>query len=292
MRLACKQFKKDDFNNANALENLCLVNNKLRVITNSVFSKATNLKDLMLNLNELTTIEDFAFSGLNKLSEIRLMKNKLTIMKRNTFAGAPDLSSIYLDDNEIETIEEVAFDIPKLEKLFLVRNKIRSLADNVFAGAPILQLVSMSENGLTHIGQLFHKCKHLEDLYLEDNQITDIDLRSLARCNIKVLVLRKSGFHFDENFTMRTPYEYVNSITYLDLTDNKLNNSDVLMQLNDMGFNNNLHTLNLRNNSFTVIDDLSMLKQNFRNIEFLVLRGNLFEKAVKTSEIPGVTIIW
>lgn len=289
-----KTIQEYDFKSSDALTILNLSKNELQVIPKGVFSKATKLAIIELQLNGLTTIEDYAFIGLNSLAKLRLENNSLTILKERTFAGAPNLDDINLQNNQIQSIEDGAFDLPKLKNLQLSHNSIRVLSDNVFVGAPNLGLIELKENGLSHIGQSFYGCERLTWLDLGNNQINDIDLQSFAKLpKLNYLWLKNSGFRFKENVTL-APDTAKSQLFRLDLSENGLNNSDVLLRLESSGYAD-LKVLSLENNNFTVIDELIELKQKFQYLYSLSLSGNFFdynwiENAVQTLNVQGVTV--
>lgn len=287
-----KTIQEDDFKNSEALTILNLSKNRLQVVPKGVFSKATKLAIIELQLNGFSTIEDYAFIGLNSLAKLRLENNSLTILKESSFAGSPNLDDINLQNNQIETIEDGAFDLPKLKNLQLSHNLIRVLSDNVFVGAPNLGLIELEANGLSHIGQSFYGCERLTWLQLKNNQINDIDLQSFAKLpKLNYLWLKNSGFRFKENVT---PHTAKSQLFRLDLSENGLNNSDVLLRLESSGYAD-LKVLSLENNNFTVIDELIGVKQKFQYLYSLSLSGNFFdynwiENAVQTLKMQGVTV--
>lgn len=267
-----KSIRKEDFSNANVLKKLELQDNKLEIIPREVFSEAVNLEKIDLRYNQITSIEDYAFIGLSDLEYIWLQHNNLTSLKRNTFAGAEDLETIGLNNNQISSIEDGTFVLPDLKSLYLWENSIHSLSDDLFVGAPKLSHLSLSQNGLTHIGQSLYKLNKLKTLLLDDNKVEDMDFASFAKMpKLKTLSLKNTGFSFEK--LPDTPASLISSVTYLDISNNGLSNSDILNRLERLGLVN-LKRLNLDGNLFTDIEGIEKIKQRFPQLVQLGLSDN------------------
>lgn len=176
--------------------------------------------------------------GLELLS---LQNNSISVLKENTFAGAPNLYGLFLTNNKIEVIENDALDLPFLLQLFLANNMLRTLADNTFLGTPYVIHLFLEGNFLSQIGQSLYHLQNLDILRLGDNPIEDIYLLAFARMPaLRQLQLKATGFHFREN-VLSTPANVNSSVGLLDLSRNNLTNSDVLKQLEKIGFGNLSH---------------------------------------------------
>lgn len=249
---------------------LDLSSNQLKMIPGNVFTEATRLEEIVLSQNQINIVEDHAFNGLSNLQYIYLNDNLLTILSPNTFAGAENLLGLSLENNKIETIEEGALNLAKLKSIFLSNNRIRRLSDNIFAGAPNLFGITISANQLETIGQSLYHLRRLNALILDQNRIEDIDLNALARLpELLQISLRESGFKFGKSIE-RAPTRS-SKVTFLDISKNKLSDSDVLQRLDVF---THLEELKMEENNFSAIDGIDRAKGAFPSLARLDLSGN------------------
>lgn len=285
-----ESIKKDDFNNSNNLIELNLRSNALETLPRDVFEYTRTLKVIDLSKNHLRTIDDFSFNEMNNLETLRINENALTTLKRNTFSGAGNLINIELSSNWIESIEDGALQLPKLEQIDLTTNRLRSLNDNVFTGAPLLRTISVALNNLTHIGRSFYDLTNIRKISLNNNMIADLDLIAFAKiAALKQLSLGSSGFRL-RNLGQ---WPAINSsITHLDVSANKLRESDIISRLQPLA---NLVELDLKENEFGTINGIDEIKEKFRNLKVLRLsKGRLscanYESIVRKLRSQNVTV--
>ncbi|XP_062582659.1 opticin-like [Saccostrea cucullata] len=73
---------------------LYLSRNKITTIKESDFNSLTNLKKLDLNHNSITSIDDNAFSNLTKLEKLFLDGNSINTIKNTAFIGLSNLKEL------------------------------------------------------------------------------------------------------------------------------------------------------------------------------------------------------
>jgi len=288
--IGLESIKKDDFINSNNLLELNLRSNALEILASDVFVFMRTLKVIDLSRNKLQTIEDSTFNGMSNLETLRINENALTMLKKNTFIGAVNLTNLELSSNRIESIEVGALDLPKLEQIDLTANRLRSLSDNVFTGAPLLRTISVAFNNLTHIGRTFYDLINIRKISLNNNMVADLDLIAFAKiAALKELSLGASGFRLSN--LGRWP-AIDSSITHLDLSANKLRESDVISRLQPL---DNLVELDLDENEFETISGIDEIKQKFKNLKVIRLsKGRLscanYVAVVKKLRDQNVTV--
>jgi Leucine-rich repeat (LRR) protein len=89
------------------------------------------------------TIDDFCFNSFifNDLKEIYLNKNNLTKINENTFKGLLNLELLDLSQNSIEFIHPNAFNhLNHLKRLYLNKNAFKSISKHVFTGLRLQEL--------------------------------------------------------------------------------------------------------------------------------------------------------
>ncbi|XP_036431212.1 toll-like receptor 13 [Colossoma macropomum] len=78
-------------------------------ITRRCFFCLRSLSTLVLPMNDISVIEDFAFEGLEKLQILNLQHNNISEIKTFTFSGLDHLESLMLDYNVLKHIEASSF---------------------------------------------------------------------------------------------------------------------------------------------------------------------------------------
>lgn len=123
--------------------------NKVRSIEPGFFKSNHNIRSLLLNNNQLTSLKNDAFTGLLQLKHLYLYKNRIKYIDPNIFHGLLKLEHLYLHNNEIEEFDATTFsNLPKLERLFLYNNKIKHIPYGSFANLPVLARLRLDSNAL------------------------------------------------------------------------------------------------------------------------------------------------
>lgn len=263
-----RSIQKDDFVDVKYITRLFLFHNELRTVPSNTFQYTSNLEVLDLSNNDITTVEDFAFNGLNNLQRISLMNNSLVNLTRNIFAGVENLKWLDLARNQIEFMDDEAFNLPKLEYLFLSRNRIQRISNNLFLSTPNLIRIQLEQNALTRIGRAFRSLQNVSRISLDDNHIKDFNLEEFL--GLEELSLRNTSLPLVVPFRS---HRAASPLTYLDVSDNGWSAPDIFSRLQ---FFTNLETLDLADNNFREINDISDPKKYFPKLQRLELNGNNF----------------
>lgn len=117
---------------------------------------------------------------------------------------------------------------------------------------------------LQHVGQSFLNLHHLHKLSLRDNPNAGINWTQLPNAQ-----------HLDLNNTSMVVPESVPfiNITHLELSNNHVNASDILLRLKSL---NQLKFLSLSYNNFEQLDDWMRLLELFPHLKGFHLEGNSF----------------
>ncbi|XP_056451037.1 relaxin receptor 2a isoform X3 [Gadus chalcogrammus] len=163
---------------------LSLRSNKIRLLSDYVFSEYSSLERLYLQNNSLHTISKHAFSGLHTLK--RLLARLLGFEMRRG-------GRRYLSENVISSLSPGVFrDLHQLHWLLLDHNPLRSVSQDTFTGLQSLMYLSMVD---TSLQQMPHTsfCQHmpaLDWLDLVGNQIQVLNYSILKTCSkLEVLLL-------------------------------------------------------------------------------------------------------
>lgn len=97
----------------------------LSVVRNFYFKNMRNLQYLVLNFNQIESIESDAFIDLIRLKSLWLHDNKIQTLDKNCFSSMVNVEAIYLDSNKIKFLDPETFKIlgGKLSYVDLQKNE-------------------------------------------------------------------------------------------------------------------------------------------------------------------------
>ncbi|XP_057700783.1 leucine-rich repeats and immunoglobulin-like domains protein 1 isoform X2 [Corythoichthys intestinalis] len=255
---------------------LNLGHNKLIAINVEVLDNLTNLRELRLDHNELTsipelgqaaskivalylhhnkirTIEGIRMRDLVSLETLDLSNNEITELRGHSFPAGLQIRDLYLSNNKINTLELGALDHlgSTLQVLRLSRNRVSQIPMRAFQ-LPRLTQLELNRNRIRQVeGLTFKGLSNLEVLKLQRNSIsklTDGAFWDLAK--MKVL-------HLDYNSLTE-----VNSGSLYGLVSLQQlflsNNSITRINPDGWKFCQKLRELNLSYNNLTRLDEGSL----------------------------------
>ena len=242
------------------LEELDLSNNGIDNI--DFASSASNLKKIILKNNNISDIN--ALKNHMGLEYIDLSNNSLTEI--GYLQNYVNVKYLDLSNNNISDITSVG-NLPMLESVFLNNNKLTVFKD-AFASLIHLQELGLGNCGLTftQINSIkFHQSSEIDvkaNITYLDLSGTSVNLSSVTQfTNLKSLILENANLN---NGTDIRELNKLKSLTYLDISNNDLNTSDLCVQNNgvlsfklDASELRNLSTLCLGGNSFSDLPDIS-----------------------------------
>ena len=98
-------------------------------------SSYTNLQELYLWCNQISTLDAIPFQGLTNLQRLNLEGNRITTLDANQFQGLTNLQRLDLEENQISTVDAHAFQgLTNLQELRLFQNQISTLTAHAFQG--------------------------------------------------------------------------------------------------------------------------------------------------------------
>lgn len=132
-----------------------------------------SLSNLDLSFNNISSVRALHVEGLVALTEINLANNKIISLPSNAFTGVVMLKSLNLRSNKIVSLEPGCLDkITGLEEFILAKNRLSSVPKGLFQKMKNLRLLELSKNKFVEIqGLSFHGLENLEILKLKRNQI-------------------------------------------------------------------------------------------------------------------------
>ncbi|XP_019646387.1 PREDICTED: slit homolog 2 protein-like [Branchiostoma belcheri] len=114
--------------------------NVITTLNQSDFSRHSTLTTLQLQYNQISLINSGAFYNLTRLTHLYLYNNRLTSLRSDMFVGLDSLQILYLYHNNIHSIEAGTFNAtPQLRELQLQYNNISNIAAGALATLSRLQ---------------------------------------------------------------------------------------------------------------------------------------------------------
>ncbi|XP_078571559.1 uncharacterized protein LOC144859141 [Branchiostoma floridae x Branchiostoma japonicum] len=123
------------------------LSNSRIALSSGIFSNFTDLLELNLGWNTLSTIEQGSFQGLTNLRTLLLHGNMLRTLPQGVFADLRSLQVLDLSQNNIRDTPSGQFpQLAELTSLNLTGNRLQSLPADMLQLFPNLTLLSLSDN--------------------------------------------------------------------------------------------------------------------------------------------------
>nr|XP_046154606.1 relaxin receptor 2-like [Oncorhynchus gorbuscha] len=154
---------------------LSLKSNKIKSLSDNIFSKYAHLQRLFLQNNSIQTVSSEAFNGLYKLEKLFLSVNSISSLKLGVFSDLRNLWWLVLD-----------------------HNPLKSISQDTFTGLTSLMFLSMVNTSLVQLPQpsLCHHTPNLSWVDFEGNQVLTINYSTLITCSqLTVLLLMNNRIH-------------------------------------------------------------------------------------------------
>ena len=160
------------------LQSLHLERNHLTHLPPKAFSRNTNLFELLLTDNWISSIERTTLVGLHRLQYLGLAGNRLRWLKRGVFKHLSRLLHLDLSRN---LLEHTGFftGLSKLRSLELHNNRISLLHDRSFAGMTRLENVKLAANPIEEIKKFtFKRTPKIKFLSMNMSVVQRLHVRS------------------------------------------------------------------------------------------------------------------
>lgn len=186
------------------------------------FDAATNITDLIISRNKITTIPGMVFEHARQLTHLDISQNFIEKIETMSFYGAISLQSLDLSQNSIKRFHVQALNV--LTNLRSLNFSQNSLSDFATFDLPNVLELDLSHNYVANIsGKVFNDLRQLERLFLSYNPITDLKEDTFASLpKLKTLSLRGTNL---ANIHMET-FAAQTMLVSLDLSHNYLTKLD------------------------------------------------------------------
>ena len=250
------ELKPGDFDGLTNLTELRLSRNELSSLPENIFDQLTNLTELSLSSNQLSALPAGLFDNLINLKRLSLGSNKLTSLSDGVFDQLTNLTVLSLNSNELTSLPAGVFDqLTNLTKLYLNSNQLSALPDGLFDNVSKLTLLNLWDNPVSSLQES------------DFDHLTDLELLILPSTSKPSIQLEFSG---DTPVSDRTPQvrdaivaavgasaaadvteAQLDTITLLDLTGQNITD----LERGDFDNLTNLESLGLGNNQLSSLPE-------------------------------------
>ena len=165
------ELKPGDFDGLTNLTELRLDDNELSSLPESIFDQITNLTELKLDGNQLSALPDGLFDQLTNLTELALSNNQLSALPSGVFDQLTNLTTLTLNSNQLSALPSGLFDqLTNLTRLYLNSNQLSALPSGLFDQLTSLALLNLFDNPLSSLQESdFDHLTNLTTLILPGN---------------------------------------------------------------------------------------------------------------------------
>ena len=163
-------------------EQLNIINSKVKVILDGAFASLTQLVDLDLSGNLLTSVRADIFQGLGGLEKLSLSNNNVTSLQSGVFNFTTSITmlmlaenlGLHLSDNSLTGLTQLSF-------IDLQTCGMSEVPLGALQSAPSLTRVSLNGNPLlTLTHHAFHGLHQLQEVNLDSCQLADLGQAALG----------------------------------------------------------------------------------------------------------------
>ena len=271
-----KEVRRQAFSQLTNLKELDLQSNLIEAFENNWYDGITNnLEFLNLHYNAITdnAIQSLGTPNWPKLHQLNLGLNQLRNIPSGLFSKMPDLAYLKLASNQIQQLKRSYFTgLGNMYSVELHENVISTMEREVFVDMPLLHIVDLESQtpGVTlnltresMIGAESVRELKLQFTNVVENELWDAvrELKNLTNLNVGSTGITNIP---DLIFTDH------NKLSLLDLSANNINQ---VTQASFHGLDGSLTSLNLKDNSVSVIDPCVL--DGFNKLTQIFLANNL-----------------
>ncbi|KAM8742144.1 relaxin receptor 2a isoform 4-T5 [Acanthopagrus schlegelii] len=183
------------FSEYSALQRLFLQNNSLQFISKQAFSGMFSLKRLFLSENLISSLSPGVFRDLHRLEWLMLDHNPLSILSQDTFIGLHSLIYLSMVDTSLQQLPHPSFcqHMPALDWLDLEGNHIQTLNYSILKTCSKLEVLLLMDNRIRRVPEnTFQSLWKLAELNLSSNRIRELPKNTFKNLSKSLLKLNIS----------------------------------------------------------------------------------------------------
>ncbi|XP_073493974.1 transforming growth factor beta activator LRRC32-like [Phyllobates terribilis] len=266
----------------------------------NITSHLTNIKDLDLSYNHLTSIPWQFLSYVSSLQNVNMAENCLHDMtgafypglshqnRINSISALWTLRTLDIHGNFITSIPLWLFDLlPEIEEINLKNNDIRFCVPEqtsnstvnvctTFSGAHHLRYLNLQNNNIKHLPPNVFLRTSLYFLDLSDNVGLNIHKGALTEVQQSLQIMSLKGNFMNDS---QTNLPCIKWLKTLDLASNRLTVIPAQLQCSV------LERLNIQNNAMRLLDETILLNR-MKSLRWLFVSGNPFDCCSLTWLVP------
>lgn len=206
--------------------------NRVTTIRRDAFEDSKDVNILVLDENEIETVDRNSFGHLHQLQQLWLNDNRLHALPHPLPAS---LRRLLIDSNQIDRLTNESFvNQPQLTTFSIVNNSLSLVTPDALRKLPSLTTLDLSNNRLTRLhGDMFASNGQLQTVNLNRNPLTQFDcgcFEGLTRLRSLSLAYMEAPFiHFADPYLFHSTPQ----LTVLDL-DNSPALSRIILQTDDV----------------------------------------------------------
>ena len=237
--------------------------------------------ELVVDNNQIDTIEDESFKDLINLKILSIQNNKLKRISKKTFVNLINLIYLYIDNNQIDNIEDNSFkELINLDTLRIKNNKLKSISNKTFANLTNLKYLNIYNNQIDTLeDDSFIDLNSLHELKLQKNSISKIQfgLFNLNLSNSCYVYLSYNKLVEIELWPL-----FLKNLEYVDLRYNKINKFTnkfgwFFANSSNLKVKNRNAVVDLSHNNITSFDDRSIQQYGVCNSkDYKTFINNIF----------------
>ncbi len=181
----------------------------------------TNLQELRLDNNQISSLSANQFLGLTNLLELNLWGNQISSISADQFQGLSNLQHLQLGDNPIASLSANQFQgLAALDFLSVSNSQITSVDANAFLGLGNLTVLFLDDNPMSSLSaNQFQGLGNLGELFIQGCSVSSLDANAFqGLTNVWNLALAGNNI----SSLSANQFQGMTSLLYLDLGSNQI----------------------------------------------------------------------
>ncbi|CAL8337959.1 unnamed protein product [Arctogadus glacialis] len=259
---------------------LLLQTNNVAKINNPL-DYLTNITEIDLSQNNLTSISDVQLGSLPQLLSLHMEENWIQVLPGSCLAELPNLQELYMNHNLISSISHTAFEgLHRLLRLHLNSNKLKVISKEWFEATPSLEILMIGENPVIFIDDMnFKPLVNLRSLVL-----TRMNLSQLPDDALTGLDTLESISFYDNIFpeVPHSALRTLKNLKFLDLNKNpigRIQRGDFvdMLHLKELGINSMPELVSIDSFALNNLPELTKIEAT-NNPKLSYIHPNAFYK--------------
>ncbi|CAK1584858.1 unnamed protein product [Parnassius mnemosyne] len=236
-------------------------------LVTGMFIGLSDISELDISNQYLTSIADYAFMGLDNLEILLLNDNKIKSLSNKSFRNLQNVKEINLSNNKLIKINFEKIDLLNLGYLSLRNNLINDIKQEDFNKLTHLQVLDLSNNNISKIERsLFKELQQLETFKIFNNPpLTFLDSNTFDGL---VLLPRLDISFCNLTLVKNNTFQNMRDLKYLNISH---------CSITELEFDSFLHTgrIEIIDLSYNKLSNFAVNATDLQTLRILSLNNNL-----------------